>query len=290
MSEKKKDLALMDDEFVKELVGMVDEKDAKDAPKIPVLRINYDEDSKYPVGAWVLGQTKNEDGEIVEEGELVENIVILATRFRYFFYNQDDPSKSVNTKFFGANETPSDLEEVKAAVPAGEKLRFQVCVFGLALANKIFKEFVMYAHGVNYKPMMNYLEELTKVNTSKGKVEVPPFVFLTKLLPTIKKKKGSNPYYIMCFERGAYFNRDQVKIFEEKRKEVYDYINSVNNFKGSSGAKSEKTVGPASAKDFDARVGSDDVIDAEAKVIESDGAGGEDYDIEGAVMAALGGE
>ncbi len=76
-----KELTTMDEATLAKYASMAAPEDS--APiKIPVLKINYDTESKTGRGVWVIGQTKDADGNIVDEGHVTKGLIILAVRKR----------------------------------------------------------------------------------------------------------------------------------------------------------------------------------------------------------------
>jgi len=219
-----------DEELLKGLEGMVDPRDVSTALNGPdQLKINYDEDSVYPRGAWVLGQKKNKEGKIIEQGHVITHIVILTTRFRWSFYDENTKT-TVSTLMFEAGSQPPNKAECDAkAESLGGQLKFQVVIFGLAIVEGVFKEFVSYQGGTGYGAFKDYLKELVTVQTATKRITVPPFAHVTILKETEKKKNGSITYWIPVLERGQMMTMDQLQFFGQKRDDAYDFIVFANN-------------------------------------------------------------
>jgi len=223
-------VAVYDEELLKGLEGMVDPRDVSTALNGPdQLKINYDEDSVYPRGAWVLGQKKNKEGKITEQGHVITHIVILTTRFRWSFYDENTKT-TVSTLMFEAGSQPPNKAECDAkAESLGGQLKFQVVIFGLAIVEGVFKEFVSYQGGTGYGAFKDYLKELVTVQTTTKRITVPPFAHVTILKETEKKKNGSITYWIPVLERGQMMTMDQLQFFGQKRDDAYDFIVFANN-------------------------------------------------------------
>ena len=73
--------------------------------RIPILRINYDNSSKYPLGCWVVGQTKGSDGNIIDQGSKVSKMVILKVRGKYTYIDLKNPKNNCVSPLFKKNES-----------------------------------------------------------------------------------------------------------------------------------------------------------------------------------------
>lgn len=228
------ELALNDD-FLREAAGMVSAEDVSDVKSLPVLKINYDSDSTYPQGTWVLGQRKKDDA-IIEEGVKVKGLVVLAVRNRYAYYVEDDTTKNCNSPLhmqgdtvFGSNYKQKCGKTCSyRAEGIDPRCQAQKVVFGLALTeDDKLVECVAYLKGSGYMPFAEYIEEMVKVKQGSKFITVPTFTFIT-LLSSKKAKKGTVTYWIPEFTRGPSFTIAQIKSFEEKRRFAQEYIESLN--------------------------------------------------------------
>lgn len=225
----------LDDQFLREVAGMASNEDSASIQSLPVLKINYDPDSTHPQGAWVVGQKKKDDA-IIEEGELVKGLVILAIRNRYSYYVESDTNKNCNSPLHMQGDTVrgSNYKQIcgkgcsKRAEGLDPRCQAQRAVFGLALTedNKMV-ECVAYIKGANYMPLTEYVEKMTKIKAGSKMVTVPTFTFLTQL-GSVKKKNGSVVYWVGEYTKGPSFSIEQIRQFEEKRHQVQAYIDSLN--------------------------------------------------------------
>lgn len=225
----------LNDEMLKELGEMTSDEDVRDIQSLPVMKINYDPDSIYPAGSWVVGQRKKDDA-IIEEGEKVKGFVILANRNRYALYNESDANKNCNSPLHkqGEKVRGSNYGHIcgkgcpMRAEGVDPRCQAQKVAFGVAIteSNKAI-ECVAYLKGSGYMPFSNYLDEVVKVKAGSKIISVPTFTFLT-MLATEKKKNGAVTYWVPIFSRGPAFTIAQIREFEAKRKQVQAYIESLN--------------------------------------------------------------
>ena len=235
-------MALNDEQF-RALEGMVNKDDGGgDAPQIPVLKINYDEDSVYDKGVWVVGQMKDQQGVIVDQGSLVNSLVLLTARHRYSYYVQGDPKAACSSPFFiqkpGAKVVGHNYGYVcgkscpfraEGRIP---RCKAQVAFFVSALTvdNKLIDS-IVYLSGSGYMPGADYAKLATsqRVRNQKGQtMELPPFAFLT-MLGTEKKKNQGTTYWEPRFTVGTMFkNPEQLQLFNTKREAAYEYIDNIN--------------------------------------------------------------
>lgn len=226
----------LEEKQLAELAGMVAAEDSSKVV-IPTLKINYDDESTFPKGTWVVGQVKNREGVIVEQGQEVKSLIILTVRNRWSYYSQLDTTKnctsplhvqgeSVRGSKYGhicGNSCPLRAED------ANPRCKAQKVVLGVAItADGQAVDCVAYLAGTNYKPFLDYFRDLTKVRAKAGYVDVPPFTFVTNLLPPKKEKNGSTTYFVAQFERGAMLSMEQIKGFAERREASVAYIERAN--------------------------------------------------------------
>jgi len=219
------EVATMDMDFLSELSGAVNAEDVATANGPDVLKINYDEDSKHGRGVWVLGMKKNQEGKIINEGNVVDKIIILTTRYRWSYFDEKS-GESVSTAMFKPGEQPPDKAEADRKVqkyPEG-KLKFQIVVIGMAVVDGEFKEFISYLGGTAYGAMRDWLKELVVFNN----VPIPPFAFVTELLEVTKKKYSTTTYFVPNFQRGVPITREQASFFIEAREKAYEFIDFMN--------------------------------------------------------------
>jgi len=223
-------LSLFNEETLKRITGMVNAGDTPAETGPETLKINYEEDSVYPRGSWVLGQKKDKDGNITEEGFQVSKVIILTTRCRWFYY--DEATKTgVNTMMFESGEQPRDKADFDRKVAAlGGDPRFQIVALGLAVVESSLKEFVAYISGSSYKLFRDHIKDITtyKLPTG-GSAKVPPFVFITEFGESEKKKNGAVTYFIPSFKKGAEIPVSQIDMLAEKRDAAYQWIDYANS-------------------------------------------------------------
>ena len=269
-----KELAVMDEAMLDALAGMADKDDAGgDVKQVPVLKINYDADADHPRGAWVVGQQKDQDGNITEQGQLVKGLVILMVRNRFSYYDQKNTKNNCNSPFFrnGEQVHGSNYGYVCGkSCPYREEGRQPRCkaqkvVFGLAVTAKgKMVECIGYMGGASYMPAADYIDQIKKVKVKGGWQPLPLYTYLA-LLGSEKKKNAGTTYFEARFKQGPVFKMDQIKAFKEKRDEAAEYIGRINAMviaqtpAGTSGAGTEgmATMAPDSLKVEDA-----DVVDA----------------------------
>ena len=98
-------LMIKDDALLATLGGMARKEDTGGgSQQIPVLKMNYDPDSKHPRGAWVVGQRKEQDGNILDEGKVVTGLVILQVKHRWSYFFQGDKRRNCSSKLFNFGE------------------------------------------------------------------------------------------------------------------------------------------------------------------------------------------
>ncbi len=221
---------------------------------VDVLKINYEEESAHPRGVWLLGQRKNKDGVITDEGTVVDKIVILTHQYRYSYYHEATKTY-INTMTFAANSQPPDKAEVDAKIAAirGAELKFQTVLYGLALLpDGTEKEFICYQGGVAYQPLKAHLKDIKKHPTDRNK-ELPDFSFVTELPETVKDKKGTTTFWRAVFKKGAMIAPEKLAEYVRKREEAYAYIALSNTQSAASKdkpAESGAASGPPSSMTY----------------------------------------
>jgi hypothetical protein len=232
-------LAVMDDAFLAGMSDMVDPNESTGRQGPPTLKINYDPDSVHERGAWVLGQQKNKDQEITDEGVIVQRLIILTSRCRWSYYDDDSPENSFNTKYgMDAMSIPDKTEFFARAnelgLEKGDDYKFQMILFGLAVytddaGETKMTECISRLQGSALPPLFDYMDLIKFAQTSSGKkVEVPRFAFFTKFGECEKRKHGSTVYFVPSFERGEGMPQNLWKFCYDKRQEAYDYIDTEN--------------------------------------------------------------
>lgn len=201
-------------------------KQDNEAPqkKLPVLKINYDADSKYPTGAWVVGQTKKDD-KIVEEGILVDKFVILKIRNQYNLYDDENAN---NNCYSPIHKKFDKVTGSKYKVQCGKTCQYKVngdcksakVVFGVAITpDGVKHDCITYFRGVNYMPFEEYIADVTKMEIEKdGKktiVNIPIYSIVHKLDST-SDKKGTIKFFHSILTRLQILKREAVDKLKEQ--------------------------------------------------------------------------
>lgn len=236
-------LAIKDQELIDLLSGMKNRSDGGgESASVPVLKINYDPDSKHPRGVWVLGQTKDKNGNIVEEGVVIENVAVLTVRHRYSYYNQNDTNANCNSPFFvqspGVYVRGSKYGYVCGkGCPYREEGRIPRCkaqiVYFLAAFTNDGKmiECVAYMGGASYMAAADYAKMISTVRlrTPSGMIEPPPFAFVTHLGSEKKKNQGTTYWEATLRIGDRIESADHIVELSQKRAGAYEYIDSINS-------------------------------------------------------------
>jgi hypothetical protein len=174
--------------------------------RAPILKIQYDEESKYPKGCWVVGQLKDQAGKIIDQGKKVTSLVVLKVRNLYSYWDQEDTSKNCKSPIH------KDMEKVKGnnykyqcgntcPFKAEKKCKAMKVVFGVAITeNNETIDCVSYMKGVNYMPFSTYLKEATSLEVNGKTYMIPVYSFITGL-DSEKGTNGSVKYYTAVFKR-----------------------------------------------------------------------------------------
>ena len=271
-----KDLMVLDDAMLEHLAGKADKDDAGgEVKQLPVLKINYDPDSDHPRGAWVVGQRKDQDGNIVEQGQPVKGFVALLMRNRWSYYNQKNVAENCNSRLYlnGEQVRGNRLGNVCGKTcPMREEGRNPRCkaqkvLFGLAVtADGKMIECISYQSGASYMPTADYIDELKKYKAKGGYVEIPLYTYLT-LLGSKKEKNAGTTYFVSQYKKGPAFGKEQWDAFEVKRSEANEYIERLNAMVASKAAESAPAE-MASVAPESVSVTDPDVVDAVATPVE----------------------
>lgn len=310
--------AVMDKDMLEKMAGMVKQKD--EGNKVPILKINYDDESKYEKGAWVVGQEKDNDGNITNEGSLVKGLVILIVMNRYNYYNQTDSSKNCSSTYHEPFAVVRGFKHGYVcgktcpyrAEDAAPRCKAQKVVFGVAFTeDKKAIDCISYIQGDSYMPFNDYMESMVKVKTKDGLYKFPPFAFMTALGSEKKKNKGT-VYWAGTFTRGSVFNVGQTEAFSKKADQVLEYLerlkdapkktaSAAGTMPARSAAEVEDDVPPFDIPDGDvfdmpmaeetgAATHKEKPMKAEGKEVASHEIGDKpdsDYDIEAAIRSAM---
>lgn len=226
-------LVTMDQALLATLTVMVKPEDVAGVEQGPaVLKINYDEESVHGTGVWVLGQKKDKDGHITEQGAVINSLIILTTRLQHSYYDEKNPKNSFSSMLFEWGGKAPDKAAFDARLTAMGKPdegRFRVVCFGMAvLPDGKTVECVSYMAGTTYPNFKAHYDAITRQKINGQWCDLPPFVCVTHLLPPDREKNGSRVYFIGKFEKGPFLQRDMIVLCGEKREEVYEYIDKLN--------------------------------------------------------------
>ena len=243
------DVAVYDAEMLKFLNSMANKDDAGGTISgPPILKINYDADSKYNRGEWVVGQKKDKDGTITEEGELVKGLVLLLVQNRWSYYDQKDTKANCNSPFFlrGMSVRGSNYGYVcgrtcpKRADGINPRCKCQIVLFGKAVTPEGgFIDCIGYISGDSYMPVQNYISQIERAKVKGGYIDIPLFARLT-LLGAVKKQNEGAKYFQADLTPGPMFkDRDQLLGFKQARDEAVKYVERCNT--SIDGASSDKS-------------------------------------------------
>jgi hypothetical protein len=207
--------------------------DTKSSVSIPVLRISYNAKSIYPRGSWVLGQKLDKDQkEVIEQGQLVKQVVILLDRNKYSFISNIDGTKNCSSPIFRNREEVQGNKHhytCNKSCPFRNKDNKESCsaqkmIFCYAIVDGKSYECVMYLKGTSYMPIVEYLEEATKYTDESGKTHtLPSFSFRTNLASKSEVSK-SKEYYVAVFSKGQWLNQESVDKLALKAKEIDETV------------------------------------------------------------------
>jgi len=312
MSTPGTELAVMDEAQAAALAGMVDRDDTTGA-SIPILKINYvstEEGSKFPKGTWLIGQQKDSEGNITDQGKEVKGLVILAVRNRFSYYNKKNTASNCSSPFHTQGEPVKGNKYHNAcgstcpyrAKDLNPRCKAQKVVFGVAItADGEALDCMAYIQGQSYVPFTDYYKTLTKRRVKAGFADIPPFCHLT-LLASEKQKYDATVYFSGVFTQGPMFTMEQIKGFEVRRDAAKGMIDRLNQMYGeprNGSARADEGGAPLSDRppiSDDVAAGAIDVTPpakaapvAPAPVAPATPASAEDseFDIEAAINAAL---
>ena len=197
--------------------------------RLPILKINYEDTSKYPVGSWVLGQQKK-DSKVVEEGIAVNKFIILKVRNLFNMYDESDTSKNCHSPIhkdfenvYGSNYK-FKCGKTTCKHKAEGSCKASKVVFGIAVTPEgEKKDCILYIRGVNYMPFLDYIRDVTKVEIEmEGKKVITnvPLYSVVNNLASRADKKGTVKFFHAEFSRFQILKRNAV----EKLKEQVDQL------------------------------------------------------------------
>ena len=236
---------------------------------LPALKINYDENSKYERGAWVLGQkkSKNDKGEeiITEEGTLVEKFIVLKVRNMYNMF--PDPKKNpgienCKSPIFKDFEKGVRGNKYHYVCTSGEcpyrqenapcKCKGQKLVFGIAVTDDGMKDCVMYIKGDSYMPFVEFYKNLPNAEVNKQKFSLPVYAFINKITSE-KKKNGTVTYYVAKFEKNSILSTADIDKLHDKAVNLEEDLDKSKSAYSADDEESTTTT-PAAAVEVKAAV------------------------------------
>lgn len=200
---------------------------------IPVMKIQYDEDAKTERGVFVVGQKKNEKGEIEDEGKVVKGFIILAVRDRYSLFDNKNKQNNCSSIMFLRGDRKEIRGHKHGHVCGGEcpwrdksltnYCKAQKVVFAIAICEDgSMVECVSYWHGNNYMPLADHVEkQLTRVVVNGKPVETPMFAWVNKY-STRKEKNQGTTFWVASLERAGFVGMDRIQKYAETVKNVVE--------------------------------------------------------------------
>lgn len=208
-------------------------------PRIPILKINQKVvGSKHGLGAWIVGLKVDEDDNVVEEGQKVKGLVVLAVRNRYSYYDQGNTQNNCTSPIFASffdevrgnkyRNVCTDKSCPQRNKEGNPRCKAQKVVLAAAITeDNQTVDCVAYLQGANYMPFSTYIKDAKQIKTKGGFVEAPSYGFIT-LLGSEKKKNGGVTYYEGVFKRGQLLDRAKFEHFQKKHEEALAYIEAIN--------------------------------------------------------------
>jgi hypothetical protein len=247
MSEEKKDLVPIQDvdaETLRELTELASRDNEVVQPRLPILKINYDETSKFKRGTWVVGQIKDKSSKITDEGKQATHFIILKVKNAYSYYNPDDTTKNcysnISDNFKGMVGSKYGIcgnKCIYRSDDATPKCSAQKVVFGVALVKgengEIEKvDCIARIKGKSYMPFVEYYTALPKVKvTVEGKskeVDYPVYAFLNKL-ESEAGKNGALTYYVAKLSKEKILAKSDIIKLAEKAQKIDSLVGNINS-------------------------------------------------------------
>jgi hypothetical protein len=203
-------------------------EDAGGNDSLPMLKINYDETSKVAeVGQWVVGQKKDQEGNIAEEGNRAIAFIPIVMRNSYSLYDSKNTNNNCNSPIFMdfseivRGSTHKEICGKKTCPWAAEgKCKAQKVVFGVAITKSGLIDCVGYFGGVSYMPITDYMAQAQKMEVGGITRKVPPYSYAASL-DSEQKRNGAVTYFAPIFKRGWVFTKDEdIDMLAAKRDEI----------------------------------------------------------------------
>ncbi|NCD42086.1 MAG: hypothetical protein EOL88_08340 [Bacteroidia bacterium] len=233
------DLMSMDAATLARLQQMANDQDQDSSgPKVPIIKINYDPESKFDRGVWLIGQEKDKDGNITEEGRKIVGMVILDTKHRYNLYNQKNKDENCCSPMFDRGEEVRGNKHgyvCGKTCPKRDKevyqqnaCKAQIVVFGMALTEDNEAIFArIFVQGATYMPFTEYLDAARQYSVGGRIYKLPTYAFTT-MLSSEKRKNEGTTYFAGVFQRGPIFDMEQIEKFAGQLDKCAEVIGELN--------------------------------------------------------------
>jgi hypothetical protein len=193
----------------------------------PMLKINYDDTSTTAeLGEWIVGQRKNQESEIVEQGDRALAFIPIVMRNAYSLYDSKVPANNCNGPLFEnfgevvRGNTHGHICGKKTCPMAAEgKCKAQKVIYGVAITKTSgLVDCVAYFSGVAYMPISDYIATATKMVVGGISTNVPPFAYICQL-GSNKKRHGSITYFEPIFTKMAVLSEEKDIVMMEKKRD-----------------------------------------------------------------------
>ena len=233
-----KDMTL---EQLQKLSAMAQEQNTSgsNGPKIPIVKINYDAESKYKPGEWVVGQEKDKDGNISNEGKRVKGFVVFTVKRRYNLYSTTSKDENCCSPLFDFGDEPRGIKHGYVCgktcpfrdkeTRGGNVCKAQLVPFGMAITDDNEAIFArIYVQGKSYMPFSEMIEKGCTIFSDGREYKLPTYAFMT-MLSSVREKNGATTYYVGQFSRGNVFSMEQIEKFAAQLPKTDDLIKDLND-------------------------------------------------------------
>jgi len=231
------EIAVMNASDLARLQGLANEQHLDNSgPRVPILKINHDPESKHHRGTWLLGQEKDKDGNITNEGRKVVGFITFDILRRFNHFNQTNKEENCCSKMHVQGEVVRGNKHgyvCGPTCPFREKTRkpnckAQLVPFGMAVTEDnelVFSR--IFVQGDSYMPFSEGMDEARLYKADGKQWKLPTYAFMLKL-SSEKKVNGGTTYYAGRFERGALFNMEQIEKFTTQLNKTADVVAELN--------------------------------------------------------------
>jgi hypothetical protein len=209
--------------------------------RIPILKINTDANSKYPVGCWVVGQKKDNKGNIIDHGVKTSRIVILKVRNKYTYRDEKNFSNNCYSPLH------KNFEKVQGSKyhnicgktcpyrnpDLDKRCKANKVILAIAIDDNNEKnriDCMAYVKGDSFMPFVDFEKESTIVKIGDQIHNIPFFAFLTSLSSNLVTKPGFKPYYVSVFKRSTFLPQPSIDNLEIKATELDKIVDQINSF------------------------------------------------------------